>query len=114
MTTQPVGENGTQNTEDKNTYLGWWPAGQSRRPEAGCFSRPTLPAKPDFAGEVWPHCGRTYIGYVDICPSPTSSGTVSTPRTLSFRMVMPLESDHYARRAYIGMTDRLQQTDTVT
>ena len=59
-------------------------------------------------------CGKwiTYIGYVDICPSPTSSGTVSTPRMLSSRMLMPLESDHYARRAYMGRTDRLQQTDT--
>ena len=48
---------------------------------------------------------RTYIGYVDICPSPTSSDTVSTPRTLGSRMLLPLESDHYARRAYMGMTD---------
>ena len=56
---------------------------------------------------------RIYIGYVDICPNPTSSGTASTPRTLSSRMVMPLESDQYARRAYMGRTDRLQQTDTV-
>ena len=56
---------------------------------------------------------RTYIGYVDICPNPTSSGTVSTPGTLSSRMFMPLESDHYVRRAYMGRTDRLQQTDTV-
>ena len=47
---------------------------------------------------------RTYIGYVDICPNPTSSGTVSTPRMLSSRMVMPLEFDHYARRAYMGRT----------
>ena len=56
---------------------------------------------------------RTYIGYVDICPSPTLSGTVSTPRTLSSRMLMPLEPDDYARRAYMGRTDRLQQIDTV-
>ena len=56
---------------------------------------------------------RTYIGYVDICPSPTSSGNVSTPRTLSSRLLIPLESDHYARRTYMGRTDRLQQTDTV-
>ena len=59
-------------------------------------------------------CGKwitscTYIGYVDICPSPTSSGTVSTLRTLSSR----IESNHYARRAYMGGTDRLQQIDTV-
>ena len=40
---------------------GSWPAGQSRRPEAGCFSRPALPARPDFSGEVRPRKEATKI-----------------------------------------------------
>ena len=49
---------------------------------------------------------RTYKGHVDICPNPTSSGTVSTPRTLSSRMVTIMQGVHI----WGGQTDCNRQT----
>ena len=47
-----------------------WP-----KQEAGCFSRPALPAKPDFAGEV-----RLWPDQPDEAKSGTSRGSGGTGR----------------------------------
>ena len=59
-------------------------------------------------------CSRTYIGFADTCPIPTSSGIDRTPRMRSSPMLMPRRLVYYARLAYMVKTGRHQRTGTVT